>query len=88
MAGKTGTAQKVDPKTKTYSRTKVIGSFVGFVPAEQPRLAILVVIDEPEGKGWGGEVAAPVFRKVAGKALRHLNVMPKDGGIVKVAGLF
>ncbi|WP_447969314.1 peptidoglycan D,D-transpeptidase FtsI family protein [Nitrospira sp. M1] len=88
VAGKTGTAQKVDPKTKTYSRTKFIGSFVGFVPAEEPRLAILVVLDEPEGKGYGGEVAAPVFRKVAGKALRHLNVMPKDGGMVKVAGLF
>ncbi|GJL53770.1 MAG: penicillin-binding protein [Nitrospirales bacterium] len=88
VAGKTGTSQKVDPKTKTYSRTKSIGSFVGFVPAEDPRLAILVVIDEPEGKGYGGEVAAPVFRKVAGKALRQLNVMPKDGGIVKVAGLF
>lgn len=88
VAGKTGTAQKVDPQTKTYSRTKFIGSFVGFVPAEDPQLAILVVIDEPEGKGYGGEVAAPVFRKVAGKALRHLQVMPKDGGIVKVAGLY
>ena len=88
VAGKTGTAQKVDPQTRTYSKTQYIGSFVGFVPAEEPRLAILVIIDEPEGVHGGGEVAAPVFRKVAGQVLRHLNVAPKDGEIVKVAGLF
>ncbi len=86
VAGKTGTAQVY--KKGGYSSTHFIGSFVGFVPVEDPRLAILVMIDEPEGKGWGGEVAAPVFRKVAGQALRHLNVAPKDGEIMKVASLF
>lgn len=87
VAGKTGTAQVFDREQKAYSSTKVIGSFVGFVPAEQPRLAILVVIDEPEGKGYGGEVAAPVFRKVSEQVLRHLRVAPQDGGVMKVAAI-
>ena len=78
VAGKTGTAQKVDPETGTYSSTKFVGSFVGFVPAEDPQLAILVVIDEPQGPAWGGVVAAPVFRKVAEQALRHLSVAPGE----------
>lgn len=78
VAGKTGTAEKVDPETGTYSSTKFVGSFVGFVPAEDPRLAILVVIDEPEGPAWGGVVAAPVFRKVAEQTLRYLSVAPGD----------
>ncbi len=87
VAGKTGTAQKVDKDTKAYSSTKVIGSFVGFVPSRDPRLAMLVIIDEPEGKGWGGEVAAPVFRRVAEQALRHLKVAPQELGMMKVASL-
>lgn len=78
VAGKTGTAQKVDPETGTYSSTKFVGSFVGFVPAEDPQLAILVMIDEPQGPAWGGVVAAPVFRKVAEQALRYLSVAPGD----------
>lgn len=78
VAGKTGTAQKVDPGTGTYSSTKFVGSFVGFVPAEDPQLAILVKIDEPQGPAWGGVVAAPVFRKVAEQALRYLSVAPGE----------
>jgi cell division protein FtsI (penicillin-binding protein 3) len=78
VAGKTGTAQKVDPATGTYSSTKFVGSFVGFVPAEDPQLAILVMIDEPQGPAWGGVVAAPVFRKVAEQALRYLSVAPGE----------
>jgi cell division protein FtsI (penicillin-binding protein 3) len=78
VAGKTGTAQKVDPATGTYSSTKFVGSFVGFVPAENPQLAILVMIDEPQGPAWGGVVAAPVFRKVAEQALRYLSVAPGE----------
>ena len=78
VAGKTGTAQKVDPETGTYSSTKFVGSFVGFVPAEDPQLAILVMIDEPQGPAWGGVVAAPVFRKVAEQALRYLSVAPGE----------
>lgn len=78
VAGKTGTAQKVDPETGTYSSTKFVGSFVGFVPAEDPQLAILVMIDEPQGPAWGGVVAAPVFRKVAEQTLRYLSVAPGE----------
>ena len=79
VAGKTGTAQKVDPETGTYSTTKFVGSFVGFVPAEDPQLTILVVIDEPQGPAWGGVVAAPVFRQVAEQTLRYLHVAPGGG---------
>src|SRR5207244_2954854 len=61
-AGKTGTAQKIDPKTHTYSSTKFIGSFVGFAPVNNPTVVIIVVIDEPQGAYHGGDVAAPVFR--------------------------
>ena len=64
VAGKTGTAQKVDPRTRAYS-SKRIGSFVGFVPADHPRAVILVLIDEPATSSYGGVVAAPVFRNIA-----------------------
>ena len=76
VAGKTGTAQKVDPHTGKYSKTQLIGSFMGFVPAENPRLAMIVVIDEPQDPAWGGVVAAPVFRQVAEQVLRYLEVTP------------
>ena len=75
-AGKTGTAQKIDPKTKAYSSTKFVGSFVGFAPVSNPQVAIIVVIDEPAGAYHGGDVAAPVFREVAEQVLPALNVMP------------
>ena len=75
-AGKTGTAQKIDPKTKTYSSTKFVGSFVGFAPVSNPQVAIIVVIDEPAGAYHGGDVAAPVFREVAEQILPALGVMP------------
>ena len=74
VGGKTGTAQKIDPDTKKYSANNYVASFVGFVPVENPKLTILVMIDEPRGIHWGGIVAAPVFREIAKKALRHLNV--------------
>lgn len=75
-AGKTGTAQKIDPKTKTYSSTKFVGSFVGFAPVSNPQVVIIVVIDEPAGAYHGGDVAAPVFREVAEQVLPALGVMP------------
>jgi cell division protein FtsI (penicillin-binding protein 3) len=75
-AGKTGTAQKIDPKTKAYSATKFVGSFVGFAPVSNPQVAIIVVIDEPAGAYHGGDVAAPIFREVAEQVLPALNVMP------------
>jgi cell division protein FtsI (penicillin-binding protein 3) len=74
--GKTGTAQKVDRVTGGYSADKRLASFVGFAPAEDPRLVILVMIDEPQGQVFGGLVAAPVFASIAGQALRHLQVRP------------
>ncbi len=83
VAGKTGTAQKVDPRTGTYSSALSIGSFVGFVPADAPRLAIIVVIDEPQGEAWGGVVAAPVFQRVGEQVLTYLGV-PRDDQ-VKIA---
>src|ERR1044072_1837953 len=75
-AGKTGTAQKIDPKTKAYSATKFVGSFVGFAPVSNPQVAIIVVIDEPAGAYHGGDVAAPVFREVAEQILPNLGVEP------------
>lgn len=76
VAGKTGTAQKVDPVTGGYSVDKRVSSFVGFVPADDPKLVILVVIDEPEGTTYGGVVAAPVFSRVAGQSLSYLKILP------------
>jgi cell division protein FtsI (penicillin-binding protein 3) len=75
-AGKTGTAQKIDPQTKRYSSTKYIASFVGFAPVNDPAVVIIVVIDEPAGSYHGGDVAAPVFRRIAEQILPEMGVMP------------
>jgi cell division protein FtsI (penicillin-binding protein 3) len=75
-AGKTGTAQKIDPKTRAYSATKHVASFVGFAPVTNPQVVIIVVVDEPAGAYHGGDVAAPVFREVAELILPSLGVMP------------
>lgn len=83
VAGKTGTAQKADLVTGGYSLDKRIVSFIGFVPAENPALVIAVTVDEPEGDSYGGIVAAPVFARVAGQSLNHLNVLPR-GEVVAV----
>lgn len=77
VAGKTGTAQKIDHTTGKYSTQRFVGSFVGFVPADNPRIVTLVVIDEPKGPAWGGVVAAPVFRRIAEQVLRHLEIPPE-----------
>ncbi|HKY09243.1 MAG TPA: penicillin-binding transpeptidase domain-containing protein [Candidatus Binatia bacterium] len=77
VAGKTGTAQKADPVNGGYAAKKRVASFVGFVPANKPRLVALVLIDEPEVNVYGGVVAAPVFRNIAQGALRHLAVAPQ-----------
>lgn len=74
VAGKTGTAQKVDLVTGGYSADKRISSFVGFVPAEAPKLVVLVIVDEPADQVYGGLVAAPIFSRIAGQALQYLNV--------------
>src|SRR5512137_2896429 len=74
VAGKTGTAQKADAATGGYSADKRFSSFVGFAPAEAPRIVIGVFIDEPKGDVYGGDVAAPVFREVVEHALKALGV--------------
>jgi len=76
--GKTGTAQKIDPATGRYSRTKVIASFTGFAPINNPAVTILVSVDSPEG--WphdGASVSAPVFKRIAEQVLGYLDV-PRD----------
>ncbi|HXV50440.1 MAG TPA: penicillin-binding protein [Candidatus Binatia bacterium] len=84
VAGKTGTAQKADPVHGGYSKKRV-GSFVGFVPANDPRLVALVLIDEPEVNSYGGVVAAPAFRNIVQGALRRLAVAPDQSTELPVA---
>jgi cell division protein FtsI (penicillin-binding protein 3) len=76
VAGKTGTSQKVDPKTKTYSKRKYMSTFVGFTPLDTPKLLIAVAIDEPKGSYYGGVVSAPVFKEIGSWALAHLRISP------------
>jgi cell division protein FtsI (penicillin-binding protein 3) len=78
VAGKTATAQKVDPATGKYSQDKYTASFVGFIPADRPRLVIAVVLDEPMIGHYGGDLAGPVFRRVAEASLRYLGVTPNN----------
>ena len=86
-AGKTGTAQKVLPGQRGYSRSKFIMSFVGFAPYENPRFALIVIFDEGKAPGgaWGGTVAAPVWRRIAWQALRYMRVPPQGARILQVA---
>ncbi|HET6371917.1 MAG TPA: penicillin-binding transpeptidase domain-containing protein, partial [Candidatus Polarisedimenticolia bacterium] len=79
IAGKTGTAQKIGPDGR-YSSNHFVASFVGFVPSSRPELTILVVLDEPRGMLYhGGDIAAPVFKRIALPALRYLRVPPEPG---------
>lgn len=78
VAGKTGTAQILDPQTKRYAANKHTASFTGFIPADRPRLVITVVVHEPQGSMYGGVVSAPVFRNIASRALPYLGVMPNQ----------
>ena len=75
VAGKTGTAQKVDSVTRRYG-AKRTASFVGFIPADKPKLTILVVVDEPKTSQYGGVVAAPAFRGIAQNTLAYLKIVP------------
>ncbi|MCA1815512.1 MAG: transpeptidase family protein [Acidobacteria bacterium] len=78
VAGKTGTAQKYERGTHSYSKSKYVASFVGFAPVEDPRIVIIVVLDEPVGSYYGGAVAAPVFKRIAEQVLPYLGVAPSD----------
>lgn len=75
-AGKTGTAQKADAATGKYSVDKRVASFVGFIPAENPKIVILALLDEPKGQVYGGLIAAPIFSRVASQTLQLLGVPP------------
>ena len=75
-AGKTGSAQKIDPNTGRYSPTQLIASFTGFAPINNPAVAILVSLDSPIGLHEGGMVAAPVFKRVAEQVLPYLDISP------------
>src|SRR4029077_18179546 len=76
-AGKTGSAQKIDPATGRYSRTQLIASFTGFAPISNPAVTILVSLDSPVGQHEGGQIAAPVFKRIAEQVLPYLDV-PRD----------
>jgi len=76
VAGKTGTASK--PEQGGYSESRYVASFVGVVPANAPRLVVLVSVDEPKGAIWGGVVAAPAFQEIARYALQYLEIPPDD----------
>lgn len=85
VAGKTGTSQKLDLETGQYSQKKVGASFIGFFPADRPRVVIYVMLDEPELHRWGGQAAAPLFRKVGeqiacgfDKPLRTVTAGPRE----------
>ena len=76
LGGKTGTANKVDSATGEYSQERYVASFVGFAPALKPKLLTMVVVDEPKGAIYGGEVAAPAFGQIMTFGLQYLKIPP------------
>ncbi|HEY1689068.1 MAG TPA: penicillin-binding protein 2 [Solirubrobacteraceae bacterium] len=87
LAGKTGTANKIDPETGEYSETAYVASFVGFAPASHPKLLCAVVVDEPEtGSIYGGTVAAPAFGQIMAFALPYLGIAPESGAAAEESG--
>jgi cell division protein FtsI (penicillin-binding protein 3) len=85
VAGKTATAYKADPATGRYSEDRLTSSFIGFVPAERPRIAIAITLDEPALVHAGGFVAAPAFRRIGEMSLRYLGVVPKGSSPASIA---
>jgi len=84
VAGKTGTAQKLDPNTRRYSHAPGVLSFVGFAPADEPRFVMLVMLDEPKNEKWGSEAAAPIFAAIGREILRYLEIPPRDAPPVQI----
>ncbi|MGD0761154.1 MAG: penicillin-binding protein [Candidatus Sulfotelmatobacter sp.] len=76
-AGKTGTGQKVDPATGVYSKTKYVASFAGFAPVNNPQIVVTVILDSAVGRHQGGEISAPVFKRISQQVLEYLHV-PHD----------
>ena len=83
IAGKTGTAQKVDDRWGGYADDRYVSAFMGFAPADAPKMVLLVVVDEPQGANYGGVVAAPAFKTIMEKILPYLNAHPKGTLIVE-----
>lgn len=86
VAGKTGTAQKVNPKTLAYDPNNFVSSFIGYVPAAKPKYVIFVAYDSPQGGHYGGMVAAPVFRDIAREALAYAGVPPEKEKFAALPG--
>ncbi len=84
VAGKSGTAQKIDPATGRYSRTQYVASFVGFAPVNNPVVSVLVTLDSPVGPHHGGDVSGPAFRRIAEQVLAYLDV-PHDLPVIPEA---
>jgi cell division protein FtsI (penicillin-binding protein 3) len=82
-AGKTGTSQKVDPATHTYSDKRVVSSFGGFVPASNPKLAAIFIFDDPAKGDFGSQLAAPVFRRALEATLSYLNIPPDEVNVAR-----
>lgn len=78
VAGKTGTGQIFDFATGKYSNSAYTSLFVGYVPAENPKISILILLDQPKGSYYGGTVAAPVFKEIASKVLPYLSIPPNQ----------
>jgi cell division protein FtsI/penicillin-binding protein 2 len=87
IAGKTGTAQKIDPETKRFGHSKYLASFIGMVPVEKPRAIVLVMVDEPIGAIYGGTIAAPVFQEISQYLCWYWRLTPdrQDKELVKQA---
>jgi cell division protein FtsI/penicillin-binding protein 2 len=80
VAGKTGTAQKIDPATHQYSPDRYLASFCGFAPVDAPRIVIGVFLDEPRTSYWGGSEAAPLFSRIVHDAASYLHLKSPDVG--------
>ena len=76
VAGKTGTSQKIDKELNAYSSEKLIASFAGFAPADDPAITVLVIIDEPKKMMSGGAIAAPTFSRIISQTLNYLHITP------------
>jgi len=84
IAGKTGTAQKYDPVRRSYSRKRYVASFVGYIPADNPKIVCAVVINEPREKYYGGEVAAPIFKKIMRRIVDFVDKGLPHGPVAQV----
>ncbi len=82
VCGKTGTAQKVIQGQKGYAKNIYTSVFAGFAPLQNPRLAVLVVVDEPQNKYYGGDVAAPAFKDILAQSFNYLSIPPATGSMV------